>query len=93
MIVRILDTAGQIEFSSMKDLWIRTGEYFIFLFSLTDKKSFEELDAVVEHIRRVKDIDHCPMIMVGCKADLETERQVTPEMIQKKRKGVQLYIY
>uniref|UniRef100_A0A6B2LLB0 Uncharacterized protein n=1 Tax=Arcella intermedia TaxID=1963864 RepID=A0A6B2LLB0_9EUKA len=74
----------------MRDIWIRSGEYFIFCFSLIDKASFGELDAHIENIKRVKDIDYCPMIMVGCKADLETERQVTPEMIQNKVKEYNL---
>uniref|UniRef100_A0A6B2LLX2 Uncharacterized protein n=1 Tax=Arcella intermedia TaxID=1963864 RepID=A0A6B2LLX2_9EUKA len=83
--VHIMDTTGDNEYYALRDQWIRTGEFFIFFFSLTDHASFEHLDATVKQVMRLKDLEGwCPMIMVGCKSDLETERQVTPEMIQLK---------
>nr|XP_027224832.1 GTP-binding protein Rit2-like [Penaeus vannamei] len=42
----ILDTAGQIEFTAMRDQYMRCGEGFLICYSLTDRRSFEE---VAEH--------------------------------------------
>ncbi len=38
----ILDTAGQEEYSSMRDQYMRTGQSFLLVYSITDRRSFEE---------------------------------------------------
>merc|ERR1711983_648850 len=39
----ILDTAGQEEFSAMREQYMRSGEGFLLVFSLADRTSFEEI--------------------------------------------------
>ena len=73
----ILDTAGQEEYSAMRDQYMRTGQGFICVYSITSRFSFEEINTFREHILRVKEEDKVPMIIAGNKCDLETERQVT----------------
>jgi GTPase KRas protein len=73
----ILDTAGQEEFACMKDQWIRGGEGFIIVYSITDRKSFDDVTKHREFIFKVKDADCGPMVMIGNKCDLETERHVS----------------
>merc|ERR1712159_22050 len=73
----ILDTAGQEEYSAMRDQYMRTGEGFLLVYSITSRASFEELNAFHGQILRVKDADKVPMVLVGNKADLGEERQVT----------------
>ncbi|XP_077999821.1 ras-related protein R-Ras2-like [Glandiceps talaboti] len=75
----ILDTAGQEEFSAMREQYMRTGEGFLLVYSVTDKGSFEEIYKFHRQILRVKDMDEFPMILVGNKADLENQRKVTTE--------------
>ncbi|RXM34468.1 Ras-related protein R-Ras2 [Acipenser ruthenus] len=75
----ILDTAGQEEFGAMREQYMRTGEGFLLVFSVTDRGSFEEIYKFQRQILRVKDRDEFPMILVGNKADLEHQRQVTQE--------------
>lgn len=53
----ILDTAGQEEYSAMRDQYMRTGEGFLLVFALNEYKSFENIHAYREQIRRVKDSD------------------------------------
>jgi len=72
----ILDTAGQEEFSAMREQYMRTGEGFLLVFSVTDKSSFDEIPRFHTQILRVKDKDEFPMILVGNKSDLENERTV-----------------
>eukprot|EP00163_Fabomonas_tropica_P012039 TRINITY_DN2313_c0_g1_i1.p1 TRINITY_DN2313_c0_g1~~TRINITY_DN2313_c0_g1_i1.p1 ORF type:complete len:197 (+),score=44.62 TRINITY_DN2313_c0_g1_i1:450-1040(+) len=75
----ILDTAGQDEYSSMRDLYMRTGQGFILVYSITSPSSYDDLEEFRNQILRAKDADHVPMILVGNKADLEAERGVTTE--------------
>ncbi|KAK0140244.1 Ras-related protein R-Ras2 [Merluccius polli] len=75
----ILDTAGQEEFGAMREQYMRTGEGFLLVFSVTDRGSFEEIYKFQRQILRVKDRDEFPMILVGNKADLDPQRQVTQE--------------
>jgi len=66
----ILDTAGQEEYSAMRDQYMRTGEGFLLVFALNEYKSFENIQHYREQIRRVKDSDDVPMVLVGNKCDL-----------------------
>uniref|UniRef100_A0A452UR06 RAS related 2 n=1 Tax=Ursus maritimus TaxID=29073 RepID=A0A452UR06_URSMA len=71
----ILDTAGQEEFGAMREQYMRTGEGFLLVFSVTDRGSFEEIYKFQRQILRVKDRDEFPMILIGNKADLDHQRQ------------------
>jgi len=74
----ILDTAGQEEYSAMRDQYMRTGQGFILTYSITSRHSFDEASNVFrEQILRVKDADRVPMVLCGNKCDLENERQVS----------------
>nr|XP_035975217.1 ras-related protein R-Ras2 isoform X2 [Halichoerus grypus] len=75
----VLDTAGQEEFGAMREQYMRTGEGFLLVFSVTDRGSFEEIYKFQRQILRVKDRDEFPMILIGNKADLDHQRQVTQE--------------
>jgi len=39
----ILDTAGQEEFSAMREQYMRSGEGFLLVFAFTDRASFDEV--------------------------------------------------
>jgi len=75
----ILDTAGQEEYSAMRDQYMRTGQGFLCVYSITAKSTFDEITSFREQILRVKDKDKVPMILVGNKCDLEHDRQVTTQ--------------
>mmetsp|Transcript_8463 Transcript_8463/g.9452 ORF Transcript_8463/g.9452 Transcript_8463/m.9452 type:complete len:194 (+) Transcript_8463:62-643(+) len=72
----ILDTAGQEEYSAMRDQYMRNGQGFLVVYSITEKISFEELAVFREQIVRVKDTENVPLVLVGNKADLEEYRAV-----------------
>ncbi|ELR20846.1 Raslike protein 1, putative [Acanthamoeba castellanii str. Neff] len=72
----ILDTAGQEEFSAMRDQYMRTGQGFLCVYSITSRSSFEEISSFREQILRVKEEDNVPMVLVGNKCDLEDSRVV-----------------
>ncbi len=72
----ILDTAGQEEFSAMRDQYMRTGQGFLCVYSITSRTSFEEISSFREQILRVKEEEKVPMVLVGNKCDLEDSRVV-----------------
>ncbi|KAH7704563.1 Ras-related protein R-Ras2 [Aphelenchoides avenae] len=75
--LEVLDTAGQDEFSTMREQYLRTGDGFLLVFSLTSRESLEYVRTLQRHIDRLKDRDHFPMILVGNKCDLVDERQIS----------------
>src|SRR3990167_2296248 len=77
-IVDMLDTAGEeeIEYYSTRFEYLRGREGFLVVYSITNKNSLDALDMYVANILRVKDVVYVPMVMVGNKCDLESERKV-----------------
>ncbi|KAK5009769.1 RAS1 protein, partial [Cryomyces antarcticus] len=73
----VLDTAGQEEYSAMREQYMRTGEGFMLVYSITSRQSFEEIMTFQQQILRVKDKDYFPIIVVGNKCDLESDREVS----------------
>ncbi|KAM0803197.1 ras protein [Usnea florida] len=73
----VLDTAGQEEYSAMREQYMRTGEGFLLVYSITSRQSFEEILTFQQQILRVKDKDYFPIIIVGNKCDLDSEREVS----------------
>uniref|UniRef100_A0A8C3UW37 small monomeric GTPase n=1 Tax=Catharus ustulatus TaxID=91951 RepID=A0A8C3UW37_CATUS len=71
----ILDTAGQAEFTAMRDQYMRGGEGFIICYSITDRQSFQEAAEFKELIYRVRHTYDIPVVLVGNKIDLEEFRQ------------------
>ncbi|CAL8368664.1 unnamed protein product [Boreogadus saida] len=61
----ILDTAGQEEYSAMRDQYMRTGEGFLCVFAINNTKSFEDIHHYREQIKRVKDSEDVPMVLGG----------------------------
>ena len=74
----ILDTAGQEDYAAMRDNYYRTGEGFMCVYSIVMQDSFDKLENFFEQILRVTDKEKIPFLLVGNKADLDSERQVDP---------------
>ncbi|MCJ1405826.1 Ras GTPase [Xylographa trunciseda] len=75
----VLDTAGQEEYSAMREQYMRTGEGFLLVYSITSRQSFEEIQVFQQQILRVKDRDYFPIIIVGNKCDLDGDREVSTQ--------------
>ncbi|OAQ68633.1 serine/threonine-protein kinase [Pochonia chlamydosporia 170] len=76
VVLEILDTAGTEQFVAMRDLYMKTGQGFLLVFSITSPSSLNELAGLREEIIRIKDDENVPMVIVGNKADLEESRVV-----------------
>lgn len=80
VLLDIVDTAGQEEFASMQDTWMRNGKGFLLVYSITSRPSFEEISELYEKILRVKECEHVPIVLAGNKCDLASlDRQVSWE--------------
>ena len=55
---------------------MRSGEGFLLVFSLSDRRSFEEAARFHKDILRTKDRDEFPVMLVGNKSDLQNQRMV-----------------
>ncbi|KAJ3434731.1 ras gtpase-related [Anaeramoeba flamelloides] len=75
----ILDTAGQEEFSAMRDQYLRKGHGFLFVYSIVTKDSQKTLESYHKQIYKIKDELKIPIVLVGNKADLEGDRKVQIE--------------
>ncbi|VBB32452.1 unnamed protein product [Acanthocheilonema viteae] len=86
-LIDILDTAGQEDYSAIRDNYYRSGEGFICVFSITDTESFEATNEFREQILRVKNSamdSSTPIMLVGNKSDLTNERSVMQLHAQQK---------
>ena len=75
-VLEILDTAGTEQFASMRDLYVKNGQGFLIIYSITSLQSFQDIRIMKEHIMRVKRTDRVPIVLVGNKNDLERQREV-----------------
>jgi GTPase KRas protein len=78
--LEILDTAGQEEYTALRDQWIRDGEGFILVYSITSRSSFSRIRTYYEQIQRVKEDDEgFSVVIVGNKSDRNAERVVSTD--------------
>jgi GTPase SAR1 family protein len=51
--VEILDTAGQDDYTPLRETFMHTGDGFLLVYSITDDQTLEELKSIREQILRV----------------------------------------
>ncbi|KAK1152625.1 hypothetical protein AOXY_G30722 [Acipenser oxyrinchus oxyrinchus] len=78
----IEDSYRKEQFTAMRDLYMKNGQGFALVYSITAQSTFNDLQDLREQILRVKDTEDVPMILVGNKCDLEDERVVGKEQGQ-----------
>jgi len=75
----IFDTAGQEDFSAVRDSYMSTGDGFIIMYSIIDLKSFSEVKTIHTKLNMIQESKKVPGIVVGNKCDADDSRQVTAE--------------
>jgi len=76
-VLEVLDTAGQEEYTALRDQWIRDGEGFLLVYSIAARSTFERIKRFRDQIVRVKDSENVPLMLVGNKCDRLTDREVS----------------
>jgi GTPase KRas protein len=78
--VEILDTAGQDEYTPLRETFMHTGDGFLLVYSIVDDQTLEELKAIREQILRVHKDKKVPMVVIGNKVDMaKKDRAVSKE--------------
>ena len=85
--VEIWDTAGQERYRSLTKMFINDSKIVIFVYDITDKKSFEEVDFWVKTVKEILG-DNPIFGLAGNKKDLFQNEQVEEEEGQKKAEGI-----
>jgi GTPase KRas protein len=76
--VEVIDTAGQEEYATLRDQWVREGQGFILVYSIASRSTFERLEVFRQSMLKVK--RQKPIFMlVGNKCDKTYEREVSRE--------------
>ncbi|CAF1015590.1 unnamed protein product [Didymodactylos carnosus] len=78
-VLDVLDTAGQEEFSALREQYMRKGDGFLLVYSVIDANSCKNIRSFYNQILRVKDRKSYPMILVANKVDLVHLRKVSEE--------------
>lgn len=73
----IIDTAGQDEFSIMNQKHLIGIHGYMMIYSIASRSTFEMISIIRDKILNATGADTLPMVIVGNKADLETQREVT----------------
>jgi len=79
IVLNIYDTAGQEEFYSIRDQYIRIGEAFIFMYSITSRETLESIKDLRNRVVDLTDEEKQIAILFGNKNDLEKIRVVSTE--------------
>ncbi|KAJ9611409.1 RAS2 protein [Cladophialophora chaetospira] len=91
--VEIADTTRQEEYTGLLDRWIRNGEGFLLVYSITNRDSFERVRKFHRQVQSVKDhqrewqtvqgyrflANGPPIMLVGNKSEQQHERQVSTQ--------------
>eukprot|EP00484_Ammonia_sp_Unknown_P024686 CAMPEP_0197031198 /NCGR_PEP_ID=MMETSP1384-20130603/10274_1 /TAXON_ID=29189 /ORGANISM="Ammonia sp." /LENGTH=864 /DNA_ID=CAMNT_0042460693 /DNA_START=14 /DNA_END=2608 /DNA_ORIENTATION=- len=83
-LLEILDTAGQKDFWSMQEQWIRDSQIFILVYSICSREGFKIVDQLRNTVFSVKGTDKVPIVLVGTQSDLASERVVGRDEAQQK---------
>jgi len=76
----VMDTAGQEEYSALRDSYMKTGQGFVLVYDVTSSTSFDLATKLRTQILRLKeDTPDIPVILVGNKCDLEKVRKVAAD--------------
>jgi GTPase KRas protein len=76
--LELLDTAGQEQYGSLRDQWIKDGEGFVLVYSIALRSSFTRITKIYDQIQRIKNFSSVPITLVGNKSDV-MEREVSTQ--------------
>jgi len=78
-VLDIMDTAGQEEYCTLRDTYLKGGDGFVLAYSILSQNSFDQASKLRSNILRIHEEELVPIMLVGNKCDLESERTVPTE--------------
>jgi small GTP-binding protein len=81
--ITIWDTCGQEKYRAMTNLYFKDSNGIILLYDVIDKNSFYGINSWLNEIYKNINEDEISIILVGNKIDLESEREVKKEEVEK----------
>jgi GTPase KRas len=63
--IEVIDTAGQEEYTALRDQWIRDAEAFVLVYNINGRSSFTRIPKFHHQIHRVKGDTQSPIMLVG----------------------------
>ncbi|KAK9422217.1 putative Ras-2 protein [Seiridium unicorne] len=79
-ILEVLDTAGQEEYTALREQWIRDGDVYLLVYSISSRSTFEGTRKFLRQMHQVKNFQPdatLPIILVANKCDITTHRAVS----------------
>jgi small GTP-binding protein len=92
--LKIWDTAGQERFRSVATQYIKSCDGLLIVYAINDRKSFEKIDDWLKEVEEKKNTNYnVPLVLIGNKIDLEKEREVSFQEVEKLalKYGMQFY--
>ena len=74
--MKIWDTAGQERFKSMSVQVIKNSDAVILVYAIDDRNSFNALDQWLNKLNDTIDISKKPIMIIGNKSDVESDKRV-----------------
>lgn len=82
-VINIVDTAGQQEYTALRDQHLMSGEGFLLVLAINDRNSFQEVKQLRESIINMRNTAKVPFVVAGNKCDIEEFREVEIEQAKK----------
>ncbi|KAJ5071343.1 ras-like protein rasb [Anaeramoeba ignava] len=73
----IHDTVEQDEYTAIREISIKQEEGFMIVYSIDSRESFDSISLFREVICKVQNSEKFPLVIVGNKSDLESQRKVS----------------
>ena len=91
--IQIWDTCGNETYEEIMKNFYRSALCIFLVFSLDDENSFLNLDKWITDIKNINENESPIIVLIGNKKDIESERQITKEEIEKycKKKEIDTY--
>lgn len=88
-----LGTHQEGEGGSSQDSCLKVGSAYVIVYSVTDRSSFDSASELRITLRRARQAENLPIILVGNKSDLVRSREVAVEGRGQRSRGVYTYTY
>lgn len=76
---QIWDTAGQERYRLITRAYYREAAAVLLVYDITNHKSFDNITAWIEELRRVISLENAEVVLLGNKTDREEQREVATE--------------